>query len=384
MKARRAVNIEDLRQIARRRLPRLAFDYLEGGVEDEACLVRNRQAFEHYRLVPRYLVDISTRDQSATLFGRTYASPFGIAPTGMAGFLRRGGDELLAEAAAAADIPFVLSGSSNASIEAIARTAPRHAWCQLYAARDPKITHDLIRRARDAGLETLVVTVDVPVRPKRERDIRNGFGASPTPGAWVLIDMLLHPAWLAVIARHGIPRFDSWAAYAGPDARALDVAKLVSSQFPAPQTWQDLETYRRLWPGKLVVKGILHPDDARRAARAGADGVIVSNHGGRQLDCAPSPLEAFPAIRDAVGDQLVLMLDSGVRRGADVLKAVALGARFVFVGRAPLYGVVAGGLAGAQRAIEILREEIDLVMAQLGCRSLADLTATALCATGSS
>jgi L-lactate dehydrogenase (cytochrome)/(S)-mandelate dehydrogenase len=373
MKLDRALNIEDLRRIARRRLPRVAFDYLDGGVEDEACLARNRAAFERYRLVPRYLVDVSTRDQSATLFGRTWASPFGIAPTGLAGFLRRGGDEALARAAVAANIPFVLSGSSNASIEAIAAVAPQHAWCQLYAARDLGITHDMIRRAHDAGLETLVVTVDVPVRPKRERDLRNGFGASPRPTPRGLIDMLLHPAWLAAIARYGIPRFDSWATYVGPEARALDVAAFLTSQFPAPQTWRDLETARRLWPGKLVVKGILHPDDARLAAEAGADGVIVSNHGGRQLDAAPSPLEAFPAIRDAVRDRIVLMIDSGVRRGADVLKALALGARFVFVGRAPLYGLVAAGGTGATKAIEILRQEIDLVMAQIGCRTLAEL-----------
>jgi len=373
MRVDRAVNIEDLRRMARRRLPRIAFDYGEGGVEDEACLTRNRQAFERYRLVPRYLVDVSTRDQSATLFGRTYASPFGIAPMGLASFIRRGGDEALAEAAAAANIPFVLSGASNASIEAIARIAPVHTWCQLYAARDPGITHDMIRRARESGLETIVVTVDVPVRPKRERDIRNGFGASPRPSPRTLIDMLRHPAWLAAIARHGIPRFDSWAPYAGPEARTLDVAAFLSSQFPAVQTWQDLETYRRLWPGKLVVKGILHPDDARRAAQAGVDGVIVSNHGGRQLDAAPASIEAFPAIREAVGERLVLMLDSGVRRGADVLKALALGARFVFVGRAPLYGLAAGGPRGVRKAIEILREEIDLVMAQIGCRNLASL-----------
>jgi len=359
--------------MARRRLPRLAFDYVEGGVEDETCLLRNRAAFERYRLVPRYLVDVSSRDQSATLFGRIYASPFGIAPTGMAGFIRRGGDEALASAAATANIPFVLSGSSNASIEAIAKIAPQHAWIQLYAARDAKITEDLIRRAGDSGFEVLVVTVDVPVRPKRERDIRSGFAAAPRPPLPVLIDMLLHPLWLAVIARHGIPRFDSWASYVDPPARSLQVASFLSSQFPAPQTWRDLETYRRLWPGKLVVKGILHSDDARRAAQAGADGIIVSNHGGRQLDCAPAPIEVFPVIGDAVGDQLVLMLDSGVRRGADVLKALAMGARFVFVGRATLYGVAAGGLAGAKRAIEILREEIDLVLAQIGCRSLADL-----------
>ena len=213
MKVHQAVNIEDLRRIARRRLPRLAFDYIDGGVEDEACLLRNRAAFERYRLVPRYLVDIANRDQSATLFGRAYSSPFGIAPTSMAGFLHRGGDEALARAAVAANIPFVLSGSSNASIETIAAIAPRHAWYQLYAARDTTITHDLIRRAHDAGLDALVVTVDVPVRSKRERDLRNGFGSRPRLSARWLIDLLLHPAWMASTARHGMPSFDSWASY---------------------------------------------------------------------------------------------------------------------------------------------------------------------------
>src|SRR5262245_38505202 len=201
MKLDRAVNIHDLRQIARRRLPHLVFDYLDGGVEDETCLARNRKAFDRYCLIPRYLVDVSVRDQSATLFGHTYSSPFGIAPTGFSGLVRRGGDLILAEAAAATNSPFVLSGSSNASIEAAAKVAPRHPWCQLYVARNPEITEDLIRRLRDSGCETLVLTVDVPVRPKRERDIRNGFGARPKLSAGTLVNMLLHPAWLAVIAR---------------------------------------------------------------------------------------------------------------------------------------------------------------------------------------
>jgi L-lactate dehydrogenase (cytochrome)/(S)-mandelate dehydrogenase len=185
--------------------------------------------------------------------------------------------------------------------------------------------------------------------------------------------MLLRPRWLAALARHGIPPFETWAPYAPPNASALGIAAFVTSQFPASQTWHDLDLCRRQWPRTLVLKGILHPDDARRAADAGVDGLIVSNHGGRQLDQAPSAIEAFPAIRDAVGDRLVAMLDGGVRRGADVLKAWALGARFAFVGRATLYGLAAGGCAGASRAIEILREEIDLVMAQIGCPSLARL-----------
>lgn len=364
--------------MARRRLPRIAFDFIEGGVEDERCLERNEAAFARHCLVPRYLVDVSKRDQSTSLFGRTYSSPFGIAPTGLAALLRPEADLMLAEAAAAANIPFVMSGTSTASIEAAARIAPTHTWYQLYAARDPKISEDLIRRARDAGLSTLVVTVDVPVSSKRERNIRNGFGQAvklklSTLGT--IAEALTHPGWIAGYLRHGIPRFENWKPYAPPGAKAETLANFVASQMSPPLTWRDLETFRRLWPRHLVVKGILHPDDAVRAAAIGVDGIVVSNHGGRQLDQAPATLDALVEIHAAVGEKVTLILDSGVRRGADVLKALCLGARFVLVGRATLYGVAAGGLPGARRAIDILRDEIDRVMAQIGCPALARLGA---------
>lgn len=375
MNLKRAINLDDLRRIARRRLPRMVFDYVAGGAEDEAGVARNRRAFERLLLLPRYLADVSERSQSVELFGRTYASPFGIAPTGLAGFVRPGADLALAEAAAEANIPFVLSGAGTASIEAVARVAPRHAWFQIYGSREPRIRDDMVRRARDAGLETLVVTVDVPVQPKRERDIRNGL-VNPVQPNWArILETLLHPRWLLGVVRHGTPRFENWAPYAPPNAGTKDLARFLGTQFPFPQTWRDLASFRELWPGKLVVKGILTPADAVRVADHGADGIVVSNHGGRQLDCAPAPIDVLPAIRAAVEQKLTVMLDSGIWRGSDILKAWALGARFAFVGRAMLYGAAAGGKLGVARAIEILRGEIDVGLGQIGCRNPAELTA---------
>ncbi len=379
MKLENAVNIEDLHRMAKRRLPKIAFDFIEGGVEDELGISRNEAAFRRYRLMPRYLVDVNKRDQSAKLFDRVYASPFGISPTGAAGLFRPGADLMLAESAAGANIPFVMSGASTASMEKAAGVAPTHTWYQLYVARDPKISEDLIRRARDAGLGTLVLTVDVPVGSKRERNIRNGF-SRPLKMTWqTKLEALTHPGWLMEYMRTGTPLIENWAAYAGAGANADQVADFVAHQMPSIPTWEDLEKFRKLWPRHLVVKGILHPDDARRAADIGVDGIIVSNHGGRQLDRAPASLEALPAIRKAVGDRVTIMLDSGVRRGADILIALALGARFVFCGRATLYGAAAGGIPGVRKAISILRSEIDLTMAQIGCPSLDQLDASFLC-----
>ena len=373
MKLANAVNIEDLHRMAKRRLPKIAFDFIEGGVEDELGISRNEAAFRRYRLMPRYLVDVNKRDQSAKLFDRVYASPFGISPTGAAGLFRPGADLMLAESAAGANIPFVMSGASTASMEKAAGVAPTHTWYQLYVARDPKISEDLIRRARDAGLGTLVLTVDVPVGSKRERNIRNGF-SRPLKMTWqTKLEALTHPGWLMEYMRTGTPLIENWAPYAGAGANADQVADFVAHQMPSIPTWEDLEKFRKLWPRHLVVKGILHPDDARRAADIGVDGIIVSNHGGRQLDRAPASLEALPAIRKAVGDRVTIMLDSGVRRGADILIALALGARFVFCGRATLYGAAAGGIPGVRKAISILRSEIDLTMAQIGCPSLDQL-----------
>ena len=374
MRAPAAINIAELRELARRRVARIAFDYLEGGCDDEECLERNQAAFHAYRLLPRYLVDVSTRDRSVTLLGRTYAGPIGVAPTGIAGFFRRGGDILIARAAVRCDVPFILSGTSNASIETIAEIAPAHAWYQLYAARDRRISEDMIRRAQDAGIATLVLSADAPVRSNRERNIRNAWPSPLGRNTRIVLEALAHPGWLIdyVRGRHEL-RLDNWAPYS-PSPEKVAVGHFFFEQTPFPGlTWRELEGFRRLWRGNLVVKGILHPADAVRAADGGADGIIVSNHGGRQLDRAPAPIDVLPAIRAAVGRRLAVMVDSGVRRGADVAIALCLGADYVFVGRAVLYGAAAAGYAGAVRALTLLNEELDLVMGQIGCPSVTML-----------
>jgi len=367
------VNIEDLRKLAKKRLPKIAYDFIEGGTDDEVGLQTNEQAFRQARIVPRYLVDVSVRDQSTTIFGRTYSSPIGIAPTGLAGLFRRGADLMLAEAARDANVPFIMSGSATGSIEDLAKLAPDHGWYQLYSSKDEAISEDLIKRTADAGLKTLVFTVDVPEGSNRERNIRNGWGR-PLKLSWATkMEALEHPAWMLEWMRHGTPYFSNWAKYAGPGASADKVADLVAYQNRAPMTWKHVERFRHIFPGNFVLKGIMHPDDAIRAHSLGVDGIMVSNHGARQLDNAPSPLHVLPAIRDAVGDKMTVMFDGGIRRGLDALIALCMGAKFVFQGRPTLYGVTAGGIPGAKMALNIFRREIDISMAQMGAPKISDL-----------
>ena len=368
-----AINFEGLRKLAKRRLPRIAYDFIEGGLEDEHGLARNEEAFRRYQLVPRYGIDVRTIDQTTTLFGRTFSGPIGIAPTGLAGLFRHGGDLMLAEAAKSANVPFIMSGASTALIEDLGKLAPEHGWYQLYIARDRKISEDMVRRARDAGLSTLVITVDVPTNSKRERNLRNGFGRPLKLSVQSKLEACMHPAWLAEYLRYGMPMFSNWERYV-PDGASVDaVANFVASQMPVPVTWQDIETFRRAWPGNLVLKGIMHPEDATRALAIGVDGIMVSNHGGRQLDRAPAPIEVLPAINAAVGDKMTLMYDSGIRRGSDAITALCLGAKYVFVGRATLYGVTAGGCAGAAKALAIFRDEIERAMMQMGVPDIEGL-----------
>src|SRR5579875_2031005 len=353
MNVDKAINIEDLHRMAKRRLPKIAFDFIEGGLEDERGLETNTSAFHKHQLLPRYLVDVSTRDQSKTIFGQTFSSPFGISPTGGVSLFRNHGDLMLAEAARDANIPYIMSGASNETIEAAAKIAGRNHWYQLYSARDPKINADLIRRAADAGCGALALTVDTPVGSKRERNIRNGFGnirggllqaLSLKPS--ILLEALSHPGWIVEYLGRGggTPMLGNWQPYAPAGADAEQVYKFVSSVRPFnAQTWRDLETYRKLFPRALIVKGIMSPADALRAIDVGCDGILVSNHGGRQLDQAPGSLDVLPAIRAAVGERLTLLLDSGVRRGADILIALCRGAAFCCVGPPP------AGLPGSKR-----------------------------------
>ena len=288
-----AINLDDLRKLAKRRLPKIAYDFIEGGLDDEDGLARNEDAFKQYPLVPRYGVDVTTRDQSTSLFGRTYSGPVGIAPTGGAGLFRRGGDMMLAEAARDANVPFIMSGAATGLIEDLGRLAPEHGWYQLYIAHDRKISEDMVRRAAHAGLSTLVITVDVPVSSNRERNRRNGFVRPLKLTLKTKLEACRHPAWLVEFMRLGPPMLSNWQAYAPNGATASEVAEFARSQMPTPVLWQDIEAFRRLWPGKLVLKGVMHPDDATRAAAMGVDGIMVSNHGARQLDRAPAPIEVL-------------------------------------------------------------------------------------------
>ena len=368
----RAINVDDLKRMAKRRLPKIMFDFIEGGVEDEVGLRTNANAFRDLRLVPRYYVDTAKREQRAKLLDRTYASPFGIAPTGMAGAFRRDAELYLAQAAAEADIPYLMSGAANASMEQGAELAPKNLWYQIYGARDRAVAADLVKRAIDCGVTTLAVTCDVPVSSNRERNRRNGFVRPLRMTLPTILEAMLHPAWVINYYRTGgLPMLGNWQAYAPKDSTPDQVADLFAKQTPDPsQTWGDLEAIRNAWPGKLLLKGVMHPEDARIAMRMGVDGLIVSNHGARQLDMMPSPLDVLPMIRAAVGPDVPLLLDSGIRRGSDIVAALCMGADFVLTGRATLYGATAGGLDGVRKAVSILQREIDLVLGQLGAVNL--------------
>jgi (S)-mandelate dehydrogenase len=367
-----AINIDDLKRMAKRRLPKIMFDFIEGGVEDEVGLRTNANAFRDLRLVPRYYVDTSKREQRAKLFGRSYASPFGIAPTGMAGAFRRDAELYLAQTANDADIPYLMSGASNASMEAGAKLAPKNLWYQIYGAKDRSFQLDLVRRAKDQGLSTIAVTCDVPVSSNRERNRRNGFVRPLRMTLPTILEAMLHPAWVINYYRQGgLPMLGNWQAYAPKASTPDQVADVFAKQTPdASQTWRDVEAIREAWPGKLLIKGIMHPEDARIATGMGVDGIIVSNHGARQLDMMPSPLDMLPMIRSAVGPDVPLLLDSGVRRGSDIVAALCMGADFVMTGRATLYGATAGGLQGVKKAVSILQREIDLVLGQIGAVNL--------------
>ncbi len=369
-------NYDELRRLAKRRLPKIAYDFIEGGADGEEGLDRNFEGFARYSLVPRYLVDVTKRDLSTELFGRRYSSPVGIAPTGIAALFRPGADMMLARAARDANVPFIMSGTGTGSIEDLGREAPDHGWYQLYAAKDKTISEDMIRRSKDAGLKTLVFTVDVPVHSNRLRNKRNGMSRPLNMPLKTKLEALMHPGWMFDYYRSGgQPMFPNWAPYAGPGAQndADKVAAFVSSQTTPAMTWDDVKRFRDLWPGNFVLKGIMHPRDAEIARDAGVDGIMVSNHGARQLNTAPSPVEVFPAIRDAVGDKMTLMLDSGVRGGSDAVTALCLGAKYVFVGRMTLYAVAAGGERLAARALDIMRNEVDLTMGQMGAPNIAAL-----------
>jgi isopentenyl diphosphate isomerase/L-lactate dehydrogenase-like FMN-dependent dehydrogenase len=353
----RAHNIDDLRAAARGRLPRVVFDYLEGGAEDHVSARANRESFEALSFAPRTLVDVSRRTLKTSVLGLPFDAPFGIAPLGAAGVCWHDAEIAMARAARAANLPFVLSTHSFVPVERVAFEAGGPPWYQLYMPTQREVAEAMLKRAFDAGCEVLVLTTDVPVGGNREYNDRNGFGMPLRIGARAVVDALMHPRWLA-----------------GVYARSLLLRPLPHWGDRRDRAcWDDVAWLRRHWPRKLVVKGILGSEDARLAVELGADGICVSNHGGRQLDGAPAPLAVLPEIATAVGGQTTIIIDGGVRRGADIVKALALGADLVLAGRAPLYGVAAAGESGVRRALQILKVETDRVLALLGCSSIEEL-----------
>lgn len=374
-----AQNINDLRLLAKGRLLKGLFDYVDRGTEEEVSLRSNRRCFDEIRLVPQPLIDISQRSSKVDLFGHSYAAPIGIAPTGLAGMLWFQGEYALARAAEAAGIPFALSTASIAPLEQVVSHCGTTPWFQLNMWKDPRMSWELVERARKAGYKVLVVTVDSVVDSNREHNRRNGFTVPMKLTPRNVLDGALHPRWtLGVMARYvfgpGLPEFANYPAELRTDLRGR-IGKKSGVTVPKHEanSWEDIRRLRRLWTGPLIVKGILSPHAAQQAVACGADGIIVSNHGGRTLDGAISPIEALPDVVSAIGDKATVMMDSGIVRGSDAAKALCLGARAVFVGRAALWGVAAGGQPGAARAIELLTSELHRVMAYLGCNTVDDL-----------
>lgn len=364
-----AYSIADLRHIAKRRLPRAIFDFFDGGAEDETTLDANVLAFRRIRLAPRVLVNVAEIDTTTTILGEPSAMPLAIAPTGAVGFGWHDGDVAIARAAAAAGIPYTLSSTATASIERIANAAPGRLWFQAYILRNQAYLHALIERAKVADYEALVITVDLPVGGKRERDFRNDFRVPFRFTPKNVLDFATRPRWLGGLLAHGMPVMENLRGLEAEAHSAHAIASSVGRNYDPTFDWDRLRQIRDLWPRKLVIKGILRPDDAVRAVDIGCDAVVVSNHGGRQLDGAAAALDALPFVTAAVRHRVPVLLDGGVRRGADILKAQACGAEAVLVGRATLYGVAAAGEAGARRAIEIIKDELVRSMQLCGVTS---------------
>src|SRR3954452_11814485 len=368
-----AVNIEDLRRLAKRRLPRAIFDFFDGGAEDEVTLRDNRAAFERIRLLPKVLVNVAKIDMSGELFGQRATLPLAIAPTGGISAGRAGAELSLARAAKAFGVPFTLATPAAFTIERVAEEVGGRLWFQLYAVREHEFRQKLIARAAAAGYEAMLVTVDLPVSGKRERDPRNGFVTPYNPNWRNSRDVIFKPAWLLEMTRHGLPGMANFEGYKFSSYGKTDIATAVGREMDAALDWESIKQIRSLWPRKLLLKGVERPDDAERAASIGCDGVVVSNHGGRQLDGAAPTLEALPHVARAVGSKMTVLLDGGVRRGVDIVKARALGAQVVLTGRATLFGAMAGGEPGARRALEILASELQRAMQLCGAQSVAQI-----------
>lgn len=373
-KFRSLLCLNDFEPAAKRRLPRPLFGYVSGGVEDGQAMAGSARAYQDYVLVPRYFAGVHGASIGTTLFGEDYSAPFGIAPMGICAINAYRADLCFARAARRAGIPMIISGSSLIPIEEIAEANPR-AWFQAYLPASGEKTDALLDRVQATGIETLVVTVDSPVGSNRENNLRSGFSSPLRPSLRLAWDGLVRPRWLVgtflrTLARHGMPHFENLYSYRSVPIVSRSVQREFGGR--AHFTWAHFADIRKRWKGRLVVKGVLHPGDARKAIAAGADGLVVSNHGGRQIDAAVAPLHVLPLIREVAKD-VPIIVDSGIRRGTDVIKALGLGADFVLVGRPFIYAAAIGEEEGVDYAISLLKSEILRTVAQIGARSLADI-----------
>jgi L-lactate dehydrogenase (cytochrome) len=370
--------IEDLRQLARRKVPRAFFDYAEAGSYSQETLHANRADLERVKLRQRVLVDVSQRDLATTIIGEKAALPLALAPIGLCGMQHGDGEILACRAAQAAGIPFTLSTMSICAIEDVARAVGKPFWFQLYVMKDRGFIRALIERAAAARCSALVLTLDLQVLGQRHCDIRNGMTVPPRIRLGNIVDIAMKPAWALSILRGKRKTFGNLAGHVRGMENVNSLAQWTASQFDPALSWKDVEWVRGLWPGKLILKGILDVEDARIAAQTGASALVVSNHGGRQLDGAPSSISALPKVVDAVGDRIEVMFDGGIRSGQDVLRALAHGARACMIGRSYIYGLGAGGEAGVAKAIEILAKELDVTMALCGVRRVSDIDRSAI------
>ena len=365
--------IADLREVARRRVPKAFFEYVDGGSYSEQTLRANRADLEAIKLRQRVMVDVSERNLATTVMGQQIAAPFILAPIGMCGMQHGDGEILSARAANEAGIPFTLSTMSICSIEDIAETTRKPFWFQLYVMRDREFSRDILARAQAANCDTLVLTVDLQVLGQRHKDIRNGMTVPPEIRLDTIFDIATKPRWAWSILRGRRKTFGNLHGHLKGADSVVQLSKWVNSQFDPGLNWKDAEWIKSIWPGKIVIKGILDVEDAKTAVKLGADAIVVSNHGGRQLDGASSSVGMLPAIADAVGSDTEVLFDGGVRTGADAMRALALGARAMMIGRAYIYGLGAYGQAGVARAIEILKNELSVTMALCGINDLKEI-----------
>jgi L-lactate dehydrogenase (cytochrome) len=375
---RTVTSIEDLREIHRRRVPRAFFDYCDRGSYAEETLQANRDGLRALKLRQRVMVNIDNRDTSTTLLGQKIALPIALAPIGLAGMQHGDGEILAARAAEAAGVPFCLSTMSICSLEDVSAAVKKPIWFQLYVMRNRDFSKSLVERAIAAKCSALVLTLDLQVVGQRHRDIKNGMTVPPRITLANLADVATKPSWMLSVMRGKRKTFGNLAGRVQGMEGAMSLAQWTNSQFDPTLNWDDASWIRKLWPGKLIMKGVTDVDDARRAVETGADAIVVSNHGGRQLDGAPPSIAALSKIADAVGSKTEVMFDGGIRSGQDILRALALGAKACMVGRAFVYGLGAAGEAGVVKAIEILRKELDISMALTGRRTIAEIDRTVL------